>query len=1359
MTADPRSDIDHHQRFTMPHSQPPPGTDAPLAHEDADALDSWLNAWALAQPPHGGPATPATNDTWPNGQITSARQFHARFAAAEEAAAPDTPVDAIWEQIMANTLIEPAPPPSPAPLATTRSQERRSARHPLLIAVGSHPAATALLVAGVILAIVFVFRTFAHDPNAPIIDYGPAAMIPAASPTTAVGGEGGILSSQPPTPSPVVIQLSTPDENGCIIRTLSAADRAAIDDPAAMPTPDYTVDGPLNSETIARDGFTAWKSAIGCGTSNPTLADNQEAGAVSNNLLATVRMGGIPETRIPLNEQRLAVQKALSDTIITQDPTLYTIDSNDPGVASWLITSADGKQGVVLPQDFLTFADGRIGAPVKLARPGGSGATSKESFISPQTVTYVFFRQVDGVWLIDEQLTLCTWKCDEYFAARQRDIDADRDANGLATPETVASPVSTASPVADVWLQPITKSECDTPIASPESDHDAAAVLGRQYFACGETSDSIATLGEHFFSDDLLQRHPEIANGQLTNTEDDVARSEAITTVVAASDIQYAVTGIHGATDDSPYTDGFYQVFLPDQNTIMLADGRFAIPITGAYPFQEKTDQMAAMMATAIATGDAPEGYDYPVTIGVLIFSMQDGSLRIDDALVACLANCDGFWKQQHSKVGTPSPSNEQLATREATASAVAAAKQPIPASECVVPTVSSGAEDLPTRSYVPPMQPTDANAAAVNQVARSFIACIEASPSPEANTPPIPLQEVLAPFETDRLRAEREAADPSRPVQPTDEQITAGESLSSYLESQGITSFAERAPAGVVDPGDSTWPATTLRNGQFVDSSPGWYTIPMPNVVFQFPDGRIGIPSMMMVTNDDLWSYLQAQPYRDGSLWIFAKVGDQWLMDEGIALCIGDCDAFWAEQKADQQAVSEWLQPVQASECTPVSAATYRDYVRPRDYMVVNTRDRRDAVARQGRAYAACLGWDTATPQASRSDFATSRHATEDTRRLSAEQIAGAKELSAYYTDAGFSPYQRAPEGVDFRDAHTLTNQRADEGPIVYTPIFDPETAVGLSDGRIAMPTTYLIADDRSWNQAQGQPLPITTTLTIWANVGGTWLIDEELPLCIGNCDSLWTYLESRVPDAPVATPTIPASPEALSYLDWLAGPGAGDCKVPAIAGAAGLPDREYFPWTKADASTGEQVALTDRTRLACSNSQALIPNSGFYTNRYELPPSPRGAVDSEMLTRMQDVSAAIPNQDPTAWMRLYQTSAGGGTKPDTRYAVLPENVYQLPDGRYAAIPIVVFEGVGTADNNALMPNGYLAFPVSIYVHSGDTWQLDEQVSVCLGDCTSYWSSFRVFGAPPAPGTPSLPATPVAATTIDHRRLTTSTI
>ncbi|HWK79188.1 MAG TPA: hypothetical protein VNP95_00405, partial [Thermomicrobiales bacterium] len=874
-------------------------------------------------------------------------------------------------------------------------------------------------------------------------------------------------------------------------------------------------------------------------------------------------------------------------------------------------------------------------------------------------------------------------------------------------------------------------------------------LVARQFIACGDGGTPVSDLAPQVFSQDFLTRHPGYLSGNSTLTEDDVARAEAISTAVVAAKPTLTVMGLPGADDQSSRTDGFYEVFLPQQNTIQLDDGRFAIPLTIAFTDEARATAAATEIASSTGT---------PITVAVVVFTLQDGSPRIDDLLLGCIAHCDGFWAQQRAMTGTPQ-TNVDLATPaiRPTATIDPSAILPIPASECVVPTIAMGNEALPERQYAPPLKPTDANATAVTSDSRAFIACAEATPSTDN------VQDVIAPFETERLRNEMDA-NPDQP--PTTEQIEAGKRISAYLEEQGVTSFAERAPADAVDPSQTVTPRSV---GGWTITPPGFYTVPMPGVAIQFPDGRIGIPTLMMVTTDDLWADLQNRAYTSGSLGIFARVGDTWLLDETLGLCIGECDTFW-QDAATPSGDSQWLQPVNASECQPVSASTYREYVRPRDYTIVNVPASDGiGVARQGRTWAACssngfLGNSTIDRQFETQRFADAGGTTQP---LTDEQITRARELSEHYQDAGYQVFQRTPEGMNLAGNPAAKQASLSDQEFTYTYVFEPDEAIGLSDGRVAIPVTILFADDGTSTTVENQPTQ-ATLLAVWAYVGETWLLDETLPICLGDCAgfwanppatdfptssplmNIWFQVFTVNPNAPISTPVASASPADDDLAFWLSMPGVDDCVLPDGGPFTSNRTREYLPWTAPGDTTARQVALADRNRVACDQRSGLVPGSSLYTSRYIGPAVPGSAVDAETLTRMQALSAAIPEQDPAVWVRQGRTGAAGLTGDAAqRYAVLPENVYRLPDGRYAAIPVTI-----ATDAATVLTNGAVTLPVAIYTQSGDAWLLDEQVAVCLGDCQAYWSSFHVIDAPP--GTPGTPATPagLAIVPIDRRTL-----
>lgn len=76
-----------------------------------------------------------------------------------------------------------------------------------------------------------------------------------------------------------------------------------------------------------------------------------------------------------------------------------------------------------------------------------------------------------------------------------------------------------------------------------------------------------------------------------------------------------------------------------------------------------------------------------------------------------------------------------------------------------------------------------------------------------------------------------------------------------------------------------------------------------------------------------------------------------------------------------------------------------------------------------------------------------------------------------------------------------------ANDAPVAI-PVFDPATAVELDDGRIAVPSSWLVwADDPNiqWINETERAEPFVYILK---NVDGEWLADEESPwMCVGDC------------------------------------------------------------------------------------------------------------------------------------------------------------------------------------------------------------------------------------------------------------------
>lgn len=587
------------------------------------------------------------------------------------------------------------------------------------------------------------------------------------------------------------------------------------------------------------------------------------------------------------------------------DSTHYIVDANDPAMQQFIHRQASsGGAYVLLPQDFVVLADGRIGVPVKLAFPGGNQTFTKDDYRIPQAVQFAIFANVDGTgtWLLDQSIPLCTWKCDQYYADLQTGIDRDRQwlaaealrvtspvagtpiapvatPAGTAASASPASAEETASPVAaDPWLQPITAVECATPTTTGRSEAEIIAVTSRWYLACGNERNNVQDVIS-FFSAELLARHPELLKGQYTLQAADIDSAKAVSSALASKNIQLLEQGVPGADDDTTRTSGFYEVFLP-QNTVVLPDGRIAIPFTSAFPdpasfTRAKTSQAADPKA--------------PQAAGALVFVKDGDTWKIDQFGAICIANCDGVWSEQETHVGTPSPSNDELAT----ASAEAAKLLPIPPESCMVPTAPASASDLPNRSYNRLMMPTTNKADGAADAASNIIACLY--PAPVAT--PATIQELFPPLITKRLQQELPANgdDP----QLTMAQINGARDVSTYLEEQTTYKPFERAAEGVHDAPPDVWPSKL--QGDSFDPTPGWYPIVLPENSIQFPDGRVGVPITYMITSDALWNDLGSRSSSgETSIYIFAPTEGAWKLDEVLPLCLGDCNAYWTEQEAN---------------------------------------------------------------------------------------------------------------------------------------------------------------------------------------------------------------------------------------------------------------------------------------------------------------------------------------------------------------------------------------------------------------------------------------------------------------------------
>ena len=287
--------------------------------------------------------------------------------------------------------------------------------------------------------------------------------------------------------------------------------------------------------------------------------------------------------------------------------------------------------------------------------------------------------------------------------------------------------------------------------------------------------------------------------------------------------------------------------------------------------------------------------------------------------------------------------------------------------------------------------------------------------------------------------------------------------------------------------------------------------------------DGRVLIPQTeMWWSSTSLFPGLFATPptdqYVSGWVTVLEDVDGEWKVDERLEVCIGECDGFWAERdqfaappatpEASPAAEVDWLAWFSHEECVvePMTTEEYADIMRneppesvisSRSYTVVGPADpdTANAVARAGREHGAC-GFYREIDQ---------KRALESPAFI-------------YIDNAGATSYQNADERKtqDVGHGEELSSQVPVQDPEHYIAVttsdpdelpvptgalgmaFEPENALLLDDGRVAIPGTKLFASDPEDPFLPGG-------ITIFSNESGEWLVDEMLPFCVGDCETFW--------------------------------------------------------------------------------------------------------------------------------------------------------------------------------------------------------------------------------------------------------------
>jgi len=345
--------------------------------------------------------------------------------------------------------------------------------------------------------------------------------------------------------------------------------------------------------------------------------------------------------------------------------------------------------------------------------------------------------------------------------------------------------------------------------------------------------------------------------------------------------------------------------------------------------------------------------------------------------------------------------------------------------------------------------------------------------------------------------------------------------------------------------------------------------SVMLPEQMVRLPDGRMGGPVSIVhapfakgfdpsVGQDTLFVQFN----------IFTRdptQNDAWVIDEVLQLCTGECDAYWQSLARDigygtgtpeatpstpvpalaTPTVDSTIQPITPDECAvePLTESEIADLTDdsgdfpPRSYEVAQGPDRAlaDQLAEVDRAWRSCLLFGSTQEQAS---LASARLISEGPIWA----IYSGNELELLAKHDATRGLAAAISTGDWSDYYVDSSVFNEGGT---APL--PEQAVALTDGRVAIPIAEfwsypLLSEDF----LRSPYVTIQVDILIQDSAqDGRWVVDEQIWLCLGDCDS---YRQSLVQDiferglspsaatpeaTPVATPrAIAANPPLVSGI-----------------------------------------------------------------------------------------------------------------------------------------------------------------------------------------------------------------------------------
>jgi hypothetical protein len=395
----------------MPLSPPDPTNPPGSSPEDAEAA---FNTWLDSRFVESGP-TPPEHPHSDHPEVIAAHSLQA-LAAEEDAALALATAARPWKEI----LVSSQPLAATPEVLSARAPRRPSRFGSTINRLVSIAAVLAVLLAGFATAWVARDR-FGSDNDAPLLQI-------AASPSTTVT---------------------------CTTRTLSQeeVDRL-VADYKKQPKPtlaDYALNDKPVSKADAEAAIATYRASRSCPAGEPdTNSLRWETSTSTKDAIAAYNLSTNPGFMADSMAAYRTLLEPASRILTPLSPADYIVDSNDPAIKPYVFfINAYAGSIALLPDHFVTLADGRIGAPAFIAIPGGVSAYKKD--LSVLRVSFMIFKQVDGQWLIDDGLGLCPGDCTVAKALIDAQIAKYRRlatviGSPVASPESMLPATPAASP-------------------------------------------------------------------------------------------------------------------------------------------------------------------------------------------------------------------------------------------------------------------------------------------------------------------------------------------------------------------------------------------------------------------------------------------------------------------------------------------------------------------------------------------------------------------------------------------------------------------------------------------------------------------------------------------------------------------------------------------------------------------------------------------------------------------------------------------------------------------------------------------------------------------------------------------------